>query len=86
MPAAFQDGVKQVLVRAKVFEGALADLGAKVLKPLIDRLEGQVEGKLPHPLHQRFGPLEGMCLAGHAVMDCQAHCLFSLSGCLSVLE
>ena len=82
--AAVQDGREHVLVRAQVVEGALADVGAEMPDLGIDRLEGQVEGKLPHPLDQRLGSFGRTGLAGQPVVDRESHFLFLGSVCLPV--
>ena len=55
MLAAVQYGGEQRLVRAQFVERPLADVGAEVPDLGIDLLEGQVKGKLPHPLDQGLG-------------------------------
>ena len=54
-----QDGREQRFVGAQVVKFALAHVGTEVADLRVDRLEGQIEGKLPHPLNQRFGVLFG---------------------------
>ena len=50
--AAVQHGREQVSIGAQIVEGPLAHVGAEIPNLVIDLLERQVEGKLPHPLDQ----------------------------------
>jgi hypothetical protein len=50
VPATVQDGREQPVVVAQVVDGSLARVGTDVPDSVIDGLERQVEGKLPHPL------------------------------------
>ena len=59
MLAAIQDGGEQILIGPQVLQWPLANVGAKMLKMLIDLLERQVESKLTHPLEPASRLLPG---------------------------
>ena len=55
MPGTVQNGTEQSVVATQIVQRALAHVRTEVPHAIIDVLEREVEGKLPHPFDQCLG-------------------------------